>query len=75
MKTFLLTLAALLLSSQVVAGNVGFFQEEMEGWRVGHGWDTPELRRIGWQAETRNTIDLGEEEKAPNSWVRLHPTI
>ena len=42
---------------------------------MGHGWDTPELRRIGWQAETRNTIDLGEEEKAPNSWVRLHPTI
>ena len=67
MKTFLLILAALLLSSQVVAGNVGFFQEEMEGWRVGHGWDTPELRRIGWQAETRNTIDLGEEEKAPSS--------
>ena len=31
MKTFLLILAALLLSSQVVAGNVGFFQEEMEG--------------------------------------------
>lgn len=51
MKTVLLTLAILLLSSQVIAGNIGFFRGEMEGWRVGHDWDIPEFRRMGWQAE------------------------
>lgn len=52
MKPLLLTLAALVLSSQVIAGNVGLFWGEMEGWRVGHGWDTLGLGRTGWQAET-----------------------
>ena len=51
MKTVLLTLAILLLSSQVIPGNLGLFCGEMEGWRVDLGWDTPGLGRMGWQAE------------------------
>lgn len=65
MKTFLLTLAALLLSSQVIPGNLGLFWGEMEGWRVDLGWTLQGLGEWAGRQKHETPLIWGKRKKPP----------